>query len=95
MSTAPIAQGPVDVNVRGCISADDELPPMYDENETRYSRAVLCWCPTWYDEPTIGRCLHYSSGDHAWRLGSSPSAAKVTHWMPLPEAPNDQAERQP
>lgn len=68
--TTPIAQGPVDVNVRGWRSVDDYLPNKGD--------VVLTYSTI--DRMTIRK---FCSGKFA------ESTDRVTHWMTLPESPND------
>ena len=82
------AQGPVDVNVRGWTATTDHLP----EDETpvlivlrgRVRIGELRWeKPTW--EETF-RAFRY--WDDPEDDGQGWEWQDVTHWMPLPEAPN-------
>ncbi len=83
------AQGPVDVNVRGWTATTDHLP----EDETpvlivlrgRVRIGELRWeKPTW--EETF-RAFRY--WDDPEDDGQGWEWQDVTHWMPLPEAPNE------
>ena len=83
MSTAPIAQGPVDVNVRGWTSVCAALP--ID------GQRVLCW----EDFTSIGKkwqgaeVFYYRAGIGFVNLPDDDDAyGCITHWMLLPDAPN-------
>ena len=81
MPEEPIAQGPVDVNVR------DWMPI---ETAPKDGTRVIGYFPTeGYDLPVVMQCLF---DDGAWQFDvyEAPDRdASPSHWMPLPEAPND------
>ena len=99
MSTAPIAQGPVDVNVRGWMpiatAPRDGTPILawndnYGQRETRMEQ---------YGEGSPGFAL-WKRGDgplnSGWRWSEPQNNWgghwSPTHWMPLPESPNARNE---
>ena len=115
--TTPIAQGPVDVNVRGWTKVDDSLPEPFSRN-IRKHQGVLAYVK---DPMNIygGMPMILFYGDFAWMADDDNGEmaddegmiskfgwyyerdsegeydsltfdmnGKVTHWMPLPDAPN-------
>ena len=87
--TTPIAQGPVDVNVRGWMPI--ETAPVA-------TRLMFWWRPIkpnpYAECCVIGNlCYQYETGERNgkwWNdaLGGEQDIWHLTHWMPLPDAPN-------
>lgn len=85
------AQGPVDVNVRGWVPTTQQMPA--DETTVLIFRrggeisfGELRWeKPTW--EETF---MAFRYWDDPTNDGQDWDEMEVTHWMPLPEAPNEQ-----
>ena len=76
--TTPIAQGPVDVNVRG-------WQPIETAPKNGFSRLyrINGFCVQGFVDAT-GALMVQSEIDPHWRM----ARGKPTHWMPLPDAPN-------
>lgn len=62
----------------GKTSEDYYLPDHADESRR-------CSVGAWYEEPGWDGCWKIGFWDGAWRT----EYEKPTHWMPLPEAPNE------
>ena len=62
------------------ISSEERLP---EESDSLHIRDVLVFVPD-LNRITFG--WHF---DGDWHIENSPSVWKVTHWMPLPEPPEE------
>ena len=101
--TTPIAQGPVDVNVRGWIPVSESLPEkdmwvqVYeDDNDNQHDAFIGGLTKTFRQRVTPAKLLSIDSEGYAdWYLcfvggGPAKHVRNVTHWQPMAEAPNAQ-----
>ena len=95
MSTAPIAQGPVDVNVRGWLPI--ETAPQ-NGTYVLVSNGSGVWVAKYkavYQSGWKPDCPWQSMMLNHDHIPRAKQRGRPTHWMPLPEAPNAGVTGQP
>lgn len=72
------------------ISVKDALPPQASDSGPVWPRSefVLCWCPGWSPSIFVLQAA-FVSGTFAGWVG--PQSESVTHWQPMPPAPEGSA----
>lgn len=88
MENTVIAASPIDIPVRGWISVNDELPSEETPVLIFWNGNIIVGERRW-EHPTFEETFNaFWYWDDPTDDGQDWERNEVTHWMPLPEAPN-------